>query len=70
MYWERVSEKIFLFTSDRYALVNSTAVLTERGTVVIDALPFPDEARQIARFLEIRSGMETLAEVRASIIAM
>jgi cyclase len=58
MYWERVSEKIFLFTSDRYALVNSTAVLTERGTVVIDALPFPDEARQIARFLEVRSGMD------------
>ncbi len=58
MYWERVSEKIFIFTSDRYALVNSTAVLTERGTVVIDALPFPDEARQIARFLEIRSGMD------------
>lgn len=58
MYWERVSEKIFLFTSDRYALVNSTAVLTERGTVVIDALPFPDEARQIARFLEIRSGVD------------
>ena len=58
MYWERVSEEIFLFTSDRYALVNSVAVLTDRGTVVVDALPFPDEARQIARFLEIRSGMD------------
>jgi len=58
MYWERVSEEIFLFTSDRYALVNSTAVLTELGTVVIDALPFPDEARQIARFMEVRSGMD------------
>lgn len=56
MYWERVSEEIFLFTSDRYALVNSVAVLTRRGTVVVDALPFPDEARQIARFLEIRAG--------------
>ncbi len=61
MYWERVSEEIFLFTSDRYALVNSIAVLTDRGTVVIDALPFPDEARQIARFLEIRSGMDFYA---------
>lgn len=61
MYWERVSEEIFLFTSDRYALVNSVAVLTERGTVVVDALPFPDEARQIARFLEIRSGMDFYA---------
>lgn len=58
MYWERVSEEIFLFTSDRYALVNSVAVITDRGTVVIDALPFPDEARQISRFLEIRSGMD------------
>jgi cyclase len=61
MYWERVSEEIFLFTSDRYALVNAVAVLTERGTVVVDALPFPDEARQIARFLEVRSGMDFYA---------
>ncbi len=56
MYWERVSEEIYLFTSDRYALVNSVAVLTSEGVVVIDALPFPDEARQIARFLEVRGG--------------
>ncbi len=54
MYWERVTEEIFVFTSERYALVNSSAVLTEEGVVVIDALPFPDEARQIARFLEVR----------------
>lgn len=58
MYWERVSEKIFLFTSDRYALVNSVAVITERGIVVIDALPFPDEANQIARFLQLRTKMD------------
>ena len=54
MYWERVSEEIYLFTSDRYALVNSVAVLTREGIVVIDALPFPDEAKQIARFLDVR----------------
>lgn len=58
MYWERVSEKIYLFTSDRYALVNSVAVLTEAGIVVIDALPFPDEATQIARFLALRTGLK------------
>lgn len=57
MYWERVSEKIYLFTSDRYALVNSVAVLTEAGIIVIDALPFPDEAEQIARFLALRTGL-------------
>ncbi|MCU0520669.1 MAG: MBL fold metallo-hydrolase [Anaerolineae bacterium] len=58
MYWERVSEQIYLFTSDRYALVNSVAVVTDRGTIVVDGLPFPDEAKQIARFLEIRSGVD------------
>lgn len=57
MYWERVSEEIYLFTSDRYALVNAVAVLTQEGIVVIDALPFPDEARQIARFLDMRVSM-------------
>ncbi|MBN2006347.1 MAG: MBL fold metallo-hydrolase [Anaerolineae bacterium] len=58
MYWERVSEEIYLFTSDRYALVNSVAVLSEEGIVIVDALPFPDEAEQIARFLSVRTGMD------------
>ncbi len=56
MLWERVSEEIFLFTSDRYAMVNSVALLTSEGVVVVDTLPFPDESRQIARFLEQRGG--------------
>ncbi len=54
MYWERVSEEIFVFTSERYARVNSVAILTREGVVAIDALPFPDEARQIAKFLDAR----------------
>jgi glyoxylase-like metal-dependent hydrolase (beta-lactamase superfamily II) len=54
MYWERVTEEIFVFTSERYARVNSVAVLTKEGVVAIDALPFPDEARQIAQFLDVR----------------
>ncbi|HQE92695.1 MAG TPA: MBL fold metallo-hydrolase [Anaerolineae bacterium] len=57
MYWERVSEETYLFTSDRYALVNSIAVATQEGIVIIDALPFPDEAKQIVHFLEVRIGM-------------
>lgn len=58
MYWERVSEDIYLFTSDRYAMVNCVAVLTERGIVAIDGLPFPDEATQISQFLRLRTGMD------------
>jgi glyoxylase-like metal-dependent hydrolase (beta-lactamase superfamily II) len=33
------------------------AVITEPGIVVIDSLPFPDEANQIARFLQLRTRM-------------
>ncbi len=58
MFWERVSEEIYLFTSDRYAMVNSVAILTEVGLVVIDGLPFPDESQQIARFLQMRTGAD------------
>ncbi len=58
MFWERVSEEIYLFTSDRYAMVNSVAILTEVGLVVIDGLPFPDEFQQIARFLQMRTGAD------------
>jgi glyoxylase-like metal-dependent hydrolase (beta-lactamase superfamily II) len=54
MYWERVTEEIFVFTSERYARVNCVAILTNEGVVAIDALPFPDEARQIAKFLDVR----------------
>lgn len=61
MYWERVSEEIFLFTSDRYALVNSTAILTKDGLVIVDGLPFPDEAQQIARFLRAHTGSDVHA---------
>lgn len=55
MFWERVTEDIYIFTSERYALVNCVAVVTEEGVVAIDALPFPEEARQIAQFLDLRA---------------
>ncbi|OQA18875.1 MAG: Carbapenem-hydrolyzing beta-lactamase BlaB-1 precursor [Chloroflexi bacterium ADurb.Bin360] len=54
MFWERVTEEIYIFTSERYALVNCVALVTEEGVVAIDALPFPEEARQIAQFLDLR----------------
>jgi len=34
--------------------VNCVALVTEEGVVAIDALPFPEEARQIAQFLDLR----------------
>lgn len=53
---ERVSDDIYVFTSDLYAQVTAGVVLTSDGAVLIDTLLFPDETRQIKRFVETRLG--------------
>jgi cyclase len=52
---ERISDDIFVFTSGLYAQVTAGAVLTSEGAVIIDTLPFPGEAQQIADFISRRS---------------
>jgi cyclase len=49
---DRVAEDIFVFISETYLQVTSTVVLTSEGAVVIDAMPFPTEARQVHQFAE------------------
>lgn len=55
MLQERVSSDIYVFTSDLYAQVTSGVILTSEGTVVIDTMPFPVEARTVAQFVARRS---------------
>ncbi len=47
---ERVSEDIYVFTSELYAQVTAGLVLTEKGSVIVDTLPFPQESRQLRDF--------------------
>ncbi len=56
---ERVTENVYIFTSEAYAQVNAGAVITAEGTVVIDTLPFPRETREMLDFLrgESRRGI-------------
>jgi glyoxylase-like metal-dependent hydrolase (beta-lactamase superfamily II) len=49
---ERVSNDIYVFTSDLYAQVTASAVVTREGITVIDTLPFPEETRSMIDFLE------------------
>jgi cyclase len=51
---ERVSEDVYVFTSDLYAQVTAGAIVTPSGTILIDTLPYPQEAREIKSFLEAR----------------
>ncbi len=52
---ERVAEDIFVFTSELYLQATASAVMTSEGTVVIDTLPFPQETREMVRFIKRRS---------------
>lgn len=53
---ERVSDDIYVFTSEVYAQVTAGAVVGSDGAVLIDTLPFPAETLQIKDFLENRLG--------------
>ncbi len=48
---ERVSDDIYVFTSDLYAQVTASAVVTQEGIIVIDTLPFPEETRLMIDYL-------------------
>jgi glyoxylase-like metal-dependent hydrolase (beta-lactamase superfamily II) len=50
-----VAEEIFCFTSDLYLQATASAIVTSKGTVIIDTLPFPQETREMLRFLKRRS---------------
>ena len=51
---ERISEDIFIFTSEMYAQVTASVILTDEGAIVIDTLPFPVESREMADFVHRR----------------
>ncbi len=48
---ERVSDDIYVFTSDLYAQVTASAIVAKEGIVVIDTLPFPTETREMINYL-------------------
>jgi glyoxylase-like metal-dependent hydrolase (beta-lactamase superfamily II) len=54
MHWERLSEDVYVFTSDRYAQVTASLIVSGRVGVMIDTLPFPEETGQIALFARRR----------------
>ena len=48
---ERVSNNIYVFTSDLYAQVTAGAIVTRDGVILVDSLPFPEESREMATFV-------------------
>jgi len=54
---ERVSDNIYVFTSELYAQVTAGVIVTPQGAIVVDTLPFPVESRELARFVSgLRGG--------------
>lgn len=52
---ERISEDIYVFTSQLYAQVTSGVIFTSRGAILVDALPFPRESAQLRGFIQEHS---------------
>jgi cyclase len=52
---ERVAEEVFCFTSELYLQATASAIITSEGTVIIDTLPFPEETKEMLRFIKRRS---------------
>jgi glyoxylase-like metal-dependent hydrolase (beta-lactamase superfamily II) len=48
---ERVSDDIYVFTSELYAQVTASAVVTKEGIVVIDTLPYASETLEMIDYL-------------------
>jgi cyclase len=48
MHVERASEDIYIFTSERYAQVTASLIVSGNTGVLIDTMPFPEETAQIA----------------------
>jgi glyoxylase-like metal-dependent hydrolase (beta-lactamase superfamily II) len=51
MFRERVSDNIYIFTSDLYAQVTAGVVVTPAGAILVDSLPFPSETQEMAAFI-------------------
>jgi cyclase len=51
MFRERVSDDIYVFTSDLYAQVTAGVIVTRAGAVLVDSLPFPAETHELAEFI-------------------
>jgi len=49
---ERVSEDIYVFTSELYAQVTAGAVVSPEGAIIIDTLPFPSETLDLLDFVQ------------------
>lgn len=51
---ERVTESIYVFTSDLYAQVTASVITTAQGAILIDTLLYPEETRQIRHYVQER----------------
>ena len=54
---ERISEDVYVFTSERYALVTAGLVVGPDEAAVIDTLAFPSEALEILDFAQNKLGV-------------
>jgi len=53
---ERVTDDVYVFTSELYAQVTAGVINTRLGAIVVDTLPYPSEALEMKQFVETQLG--------------
>jgi glyoxylase-like metal-dependent hydrolase (beta-lactamase superfamily II) len=53
---ERISDSVYVFTSELYVQVTAGVILTSEGAVLVDTLLYPEETLQMKHFIEDRLG--------------
>ena len=49
---ERVTDDVYVFTSELYAQVTAGVINTRLGAILVDTLPYPAEALEMKQFVE------------------
>ena len=60
---DRIADDIYTLMSDNYAQVTCTVLTTAVGAIVIDTMPFPEDAKQVLAFVESKLGPHSVRYV-------
>jgi len=60
---DRIADDIYILMSDNYAQVTCTVLTTALGAILVDTMPFPEDARQVLAFIEDKLGPRSVRYV-------
>jgi len=63
---DRIADDIYILMSENYAQVTCTVFTTADGAILIDTMPFPEDARQVLAFIDSKLGAHAVRYIIAT----